>query len=286
MAPPEVFDCDPCNFVLTDEMVESYNERGYIHIKGFLDEEELAQLRKTVEESDEFYKQCYGVSDGKGSESRLCLWSHPGNDVTGMIVRCEKVVNTVEKLLGGEVYHYHTKLMTKEPKIGGQHIWHQDYGYWYKNGCLFPDMLSLFLPIDPCRKINGCLEVLEGSHKCGRIDHNLTAGQQGCDLERLEQIRKVCPHKYVEMDPGDVLFFHCNLLHCSGNNRSDTKRWVLIPAYNKASNDPVYKHHHPNYTKLYKVPDSAIRECRNYTDLTGKEFMDPTTDKTTDVKAK
>lgn len=35
-----------------------------------------------------------------------------------------------------------------------------------------------------------------------------------------------------------------------------------------------------------QVPDSAIRECRNYTDLTGKEFMDPTTDKTTDVKAK
>ena len=34
-----------------------------------------------------------------------------------------------------------------------------------------------------------------------------------------------------------------------------------------------------------QVPDSAIRECRNYTDLSGKDFLDPKTDKTTDVTA-
>lgn len=32
------------------------------------------------------------------------------------------------KLLGGEVYHYSTKLMMKEPLIGGRQEWHQDYG--------------------------------------------------------------------------------------------------------------------------------------------------------------
>jgi hypothetical protein len=29
---------------------------------------------------------------------------------------------------GDEIYHYHTKIMMKDPKVGGSHIWHQDYG--------------------------------------------------------------------------------------------------------------------------------------------------------------
>ena len=34
---------------------------------------------------------------------------------------------------------------------------------------------------------------------------------------------------------------------------------------------------------LLQVPNSAIKECTNYTDFTGKEFMNPVIDKT--VKA-
>jgi hypothetical protein len=34
---------------------------------------------------------------------------------------------------------------------------------------------------------------------------------------------------------------------------------------------------------LTQVPNSAIKDCRNYTDFTGKEFLDPQADKT--VKA-
>ena len=30
--------------------------------------------------------------------TKMCLWSHPGNDVTGMVGRCEKVVGTCEKV--------------------------------------------------------------------------------------------------------------------------------------------------------------------------------------------
>ena len=77
-----------------------------------------------------------------------------------MVSRSEKVVNTFEELLGcGELYHYHSKLMMKEARTGGQHVWHQDYGYWYENGCLYPDMGSVFIALDPCTTENGCLQV-------------------------------------------------------------------------------------------------------------------------------
>ncbi len=58
----------------------------------------------------------------------MCLWNHPGQDLTGMVARCRKVAKTMEELLGGEVYHYHTKLMMKEAHTGGSFVWHQDYG--------------------------------------------------------------------------------------------------------------------------------------------------------------
>ncbi len=42
------------------------------------------------------------------------------------------------------VCHFHSKLMQKEPRVGGAWEWHQDYGYWYKNEFLFsrPDDLG------------------------------------------------------------------------------------------------------------------------------------------------
>ena len=57
--------------------------------------------------------------------------------------------------------------MMKEARTGGQHVWHQDYGYWYENGSLYSDMGSVFLALDPCTTENGCLQVLAGSHRQG-----------------------------------------------------------------------------------------------------------------------
>jgi ectoine hydroxylase len=70
------------------------------------------------------------------------------------------------------------------------------------------------------------------------------------------------------MAPGDVLFFHANLLHRSDQNKSDNPRWSMICCYNAARNDPYKEAHHPRYTPLSKVPDSAIREAglRRFTD--------------------
>ena len=100
--------------------------------------------------------------------------------------RCQKVAGTMQALLGGdEIYHYHSKLMMKDPKTGGAHIWHQDYGYWYNNGCLLPEMGSVFIPVDPCTTSNSCLQVLSGSHRMGRINHVLEGQQAGADSERF-----------------------------------------------------------------------------------------------------
>jgi len=62
--------------------------------------------------------------------------------------------------------------------------------------------------------------------------------------------------------------YHSNLLHRSDENRSDKQRWSMICCYNAARNDPYKESHHPRYTPLVKVSNSAIREigCRGFSD--------------------
>jgi ectoine hydroxylase len=51
----------------------------------------------------------------------------------------------------------------KEPYTGGAWAWHQDYGYWYQNGVLFPYLASCFIAVDPNTRANGCMQVLKGN---------------------------------------------------------------------------------------------------------------------------
>ena len=134
----------------------------------------------------------------------------------------------------------------------------QDYGYWYKNGVLAPRLASGLIAVDRATQANGCLQVLKGSHHYGRIEHNVAGGQTGADMDFVEAIARECEKVHIECQPGDVLFFHCNLLHASAPNTSDYPRWSLICCYNARSNDPIRKSHHPSYHKLERVGDAEV----------------------------
>lgn len=248
--------------ILTPDQMNSYVNDGYVIVKSLFDNEETGLLRRSMEEDPAIRSHFYDRQDASGSPSKMALWNHPGDSVYGLAARSERVVDTMEQLLGGEVYHYHSKLTAKEPRVGGAWEWHQDYGYWYNNGCLFPLMASLMIALDRTTTDNGCLQVLRGSHHMGRIDHILLDGEQvGADLARVEEAKKQLETVYVEMEPGDGLFFHCNTLHRSDQNRSDNRRWTLLCCFNAARNDPYLEHHHPRYTKLDKVSDAAIKQA-------------------------
>jgi len=246
---------------LKDDILKTYEADGFVIARSMFNGEEIGLLRRAAKEDRELDQHSYGRGDGEGGTVRLSLWNHPGDTIYGMFARCESIVNSAEKILGGEVYHYHSKMIMKDARVGGAWAWHQDYGYWYQNGVLFPLLTSAFIAVDPATRQNGCMQVLKGSHHMGRVDHVLTGDQAGADLERVREAEKVLERVYVEMDPGDVLFFHANLLHRSDQNNSDQPRWAMICCYNAARNNPYKEHHHPRYTPLSKVPDSAILEA-------------------------
>jgi ectoine hydroxylase len=248
------------NGIIDDRAAAQYAADGYVVVEGLLDAEETALLGRAARADRVLDEHSFGRSDGEGGTVRLSLWNHPTETIYGMIARCESIVGTAEKLLGGEVYHYHSKMIMKDARIGGAWTWHQDYGYWYQNGVLAPLLTSVSIAVDRATRENGCLQVIRGSHELGRIEHVLSGEQAGADPERVAQILKRLSLVHVEMQPGDGIFFHPNLLHRSDQNRSDQARWSMICVYNAARNDPYMESHHPRYTKLVKVADAKIRE--------------------------
>ena len=94
-----------------EELLRAAFERdGYVIVRGLLSRGECARLEESVSCDGGIEKHALGRDDGMGRRTRLALWNHPGNDVTGMIARMPRVFKTMETLLGGAVYHYHTKL--------------------------------------------------------------------------------------------------------------------------------------------------------------------------------
>src|ERR1035438_3611851 len=187
------------NGPLSDDQIRDYRLQGFTLARSFFEAEEIALLRRAAKEDRELDQHSFSRGDGEGGQVRLSLWNHPGDTIYGMFARCESIVNSAAKLLGGEVYHYHSKMIMKDARVGGAWAWHQDYGYWYQNGVLFPNLTSAFIAVDPATRQNGCLQVIRGSHHAGRIEHVLTGDQAGADLERVSKLLERQELVYVEM---------------------------------------------------------------------------------------
>lgn len=282
LPPSKPFQWTPGFDIRQPELKKAWEQDGYIIVKGLLQSDELKRLDSALHaDGESIEKYAYGRDDGMGRRTRLCLWNHPGKDVTGMIARVPKVSGLMGELLGGEVYHYHTKLMMKDARTGGAHLWHQDFGYWSQNGNVFPDMGTVFIPLDKMDAENAGLQVIRGSHKLGLLQHVQTGAQAEADPVRRELALKAgLEHVQLEMEPGDALFFHCLTLHTSGQNHSDRRRWCFLVAFNRADNDPLIEHHHPGYVPLEPTDNDAIRNPSTpLIDFEGKDFMNPSDDK-------
>lgn len=243
----------------TPAELAAYDRDGYFLARGLFDRDEVQKLLAFGQQDASLFSATYGRKDSTGRETKLALWNEAGEDLYSMFGRSPRIVDRMEQLLGGEVYLYHMKMNMKEPRVGGAWEWHQDYGYWYNNGCLYPLMASCMLAVTRSNQANGCLQVLRGSHHMGRIDHGKTGDQTGADMERVNAALERLELVYVETEPGDALFFHGNTLHRSDQNLSDEARWSLICCYNAKANDPYKESKHPRYTPLAKVDAEAIR---------------------------
>ncbi len=103
---------------LSPAQVDQFNRDGYLIVPGLLDAEEADLLVQTAK-ADELLlgrsKSTWGIADAAGRTSKMFLWNHPSDDIYGTIARSNRMVGSMEQLLGGGGHHYHSKTMLKEP---------------------------------------------------------------------------------------------------------------------------------------------------------------------------
>ena len=248
------------HFTPTAQQIEEFHQQGFIVVENLLNAEEIELLRNIAKSDHLLAQQAASRGDGEGGAVKVTVRNElPTDTIYGAIARSRRIVNTMEQVLGDEVYHYHHKMILKEARVGGAWAWHQDYGYWYNNGCLWPDMASCLIAVDPATKANGCLQVVPGSHRLGRIDHGLVGEQTGADAARVAEIVKRLPIKYCELSAGSAIFFHGNVLHRSDQNHSEHPRWAFICCYNTKHNDPYKESRHPRYSPLDIWDDAEVK---------------------------
>ncbi|GEO07908.1 phytanoyl-CoA dioxygenase family protein [Segetibacter aerophilus] len=247
--------------MLTPAQISQYHHDGYLVLKNFCSKEEIDKLYAVALEDGAMKKNALDLNDQAGKKTKLSLWFTPGNDVFGYLTRSNKVIQSIAPLLDSDapVCHFHSKLMQKEPRVGGAWEWHQDYGYWYKNQFMFPDQLiSIMVALTEANKENGCLQVIRGSHKLGRVNHGFAGEQVGADAVMVENALQTMELVYVELEPGDALIFHSNILHRSEANLSDRPRWSVISCYCSQSNIAYNETSTSWKVPVDIVPDEAI----------------------------
>ncbi|HZP93759.1 MAG TPA: phytanoyl-CoA dioxygenase family protein [Burkholderiales bacterium] len=144
----------------------------------------------------------------------------------------------LRQLLGGEVVlsqAHHNCVMTKHPRFGSLTGWHQDIRYWSFERA---ELVSAWLALGRERDDNGCLWVVPGSHAMqlerSRFDDRIFFRE---DLEENHAL--IARRVAVELDPGDVLFFHCRLLHAAGRNRTEAVKFSAVFTYHATDNRPL-----------------------------------------------
>ena len=149
-----------------------------------------------------------------------------------------ELAERLRQLLGGKLelsQAHHNCIMTKNPAFSSATGWHQDIRYWSFQK---PELVSVWLALGPEHEENGCLWLVPGSHRMEFLPDQFDGDRffrTGLEQNRLVIDAKVA----AELDEGDVLFFHCRLLHAAGRNRTALTKFAAVFTYHCADNLPL-----------------------------------------------
>lgn len=138
-------------------------------------------------------------------------------------------LDIVEQLIGPDILLFNVTYIIKEAGAASHVSWHQDLTYW---GLSHDDQVSMWLALSPATDETGCMKMLPGSHRHGRIEHAPTDDKdnvllQGQTVSGVNEADSVlCP-----LAPGEASFHHGWTLHASTPNQGNDRRIGLNIQY-------------------------------------------------------
>jgi len=138
----------------------------------------------------------------------------------------EKFLNITRHFLGDDIIVKFNSCFLKPAHTGSATPWHQDNGLW-RDGETEP--LNFWTPLEPATRENGCMQFIPGSHKTEIVEHVLYPDSIHGELPReaVKEMQQKHGIHHIELDPGDVVFWHSNMWHYSPPNKSERSRIAI-----------------------------------------------------------
>ena len=239
---------------LNREDLEHYEQLGYIVLRDFVEQHEVATLRNEVERLIEHAP----VGPGAGTDPTGRKVEDPQDFAfTDLGATNGQVLNRISRpllhspivlrsyghprLLGAAADLYGTGLVPfaesiviKMPERGAPFAWHQDGTF--KSGPASERGVNFGLYLHRADPHNGCLFVVPESHRRGQIDLEALVAEHGPHLP--DSIP-------VEAAPGDLVIHSRNLVHGSfANNAPDPRVTVYFGFHTRATIENLYTDEH------------------------------------------
>lgn len=231
--------------MVTHEQIASYEENGYLLVKGLFSRDEAAAWRLECHALAERLSAHHSIDATWGSaresvkQKTQLLHCHDVQFYAAAFSRLiidERLTEVAASLIGGpNVQLHHTKMFIKPPEKGSPFPLHQDYPF-------FPhehhSMIAAICHFDDAPIEKGCVMVIPGSHKRGPVEH-IEQGGWHLPFEQYPLDAAVpCP-----AEAGDVLFFSYLTIHGSGINESNEARTTVLIQMRDPSDQPTLDTH-------------------------------------------
>lgn len=244
-------DSSRLNPLFTPEQIAQFSRDGYQIVRGLVPADACAQMRASAErdlaeavppveyEADTQYPGAPQSLEAPGGRTvRRLLQAYARDAGFREWAVAAPIVTRLKQLLGPQIalsQAHHNCVMTKDPAYSSLTSWHRDIRYWSFER---PELVSVWLALGEERRDNGCLLLLPGTHAMDfdavRLDEAQFLRTDVVDNAALLQTQ-VC----AELNPGDVLFFHCRLFHAAGSNRTARTKFSAVFTYRALDNPPL-----------------------------------------------
>ena len=180
-----------------------------------------------------------GPIDKKNDTIRRIKHIYARDKLFSDVASDKNVVSIIKKILDTKSLilsqNHHNCIMTKQPQFSSRTDWHQDIRYW---SFLDNNLVSFWLALTIENKMNGSLNIIPGSHLLDISKKNFDALLffKSEDDQNKEILKKSIS---VELEIGDAIFFHCNLLHSALSNRTQETKYSIVFTYYSNVNEPI-----------------------------------------------
>ena len=240
---------------MTNDHLDHFHEHGYAVVKGVFAPGEIAELAHAF---DRMYAR--GLEHGRafrhgntfynitedaamGTVMRMMQWPAYVDPVLDRFRLDSRMRDIVAPLIGTDLKQIINQMHWKPPGAAMVEFgYHQDIRS-RRPRTAYRDPANSYIQtgiaVDPHRRDNGAMTFYSASHKLGELP--LSPGVKIMDTEMSEDhVAKfgVTPAQRVdlELDPGDVGFWHLYAIHGSGPNISAIDRRVYLNGYVTAAN--------------------------------------------------